>query len=73
VVVVFSSKAKDSIEEIKGSTGFSDDGFLRQFLESKERQEEGKLLKEAVNQGIGSFVPDDIFEKTCSKDLKRKS
>lgn len=59
--MAFSGRAKDSIKEIKGSTGSSDQGFLRQFLASKEKQEEGKLLKEAVNQGIGAFVPDDIF------------
>ena len=46
-MVAFSSLAKDKIEEIKGSKGFSDKGLLRQFLESKERQQEGKLLKEA--------------------------
>ena len=62
MVMAFSASAKDSIEEIKGSTGSSDQGFLKQFLASKERQEEGKLLKEAVNQGIGAFVPDDLFE-----------
>ena len=61
-MVAFSSKAKESIEETKGAKGYSDQGFLRQFLESKERQEEGRLIKEAVNQGIGGFVPDDIFQ-----------
>ncbi len=62
MVVVFSSKAKDSLEEIKAAKGDSDKGLLRQFLESKEKQKDSKLIKEAVNQGIGAFVPDDIFE-----------
>lgn len=61
-MVIFSSKAKDSLEEIKAAKGDSDKGLLRQFLESKEKQKDSKLIKEAVNQGIGAFVPDDIFE-----------
>lgn len=60
-MVAFSGTGKEEIEEKKGAKGRGQ-GFLRQFLESKEKQQEGKLIKEAISQGVGSFIPSDLFE-----------
>jgi Mg-chelatase subunit ChlD len=61
-VVAFSSEAKDEIQEFKGKMSFSDQGLMHSVLENKEKRKEAKLIKEAVNQGLGAFVPDDIYE-----------
>ena len=66
MVMVFSpeAKAKEEIIELSGKLGFSkiDHGLMHSVLESKEKSDDGKLIKEAINQGVGAFIPDAIFE-----------
>lgn len=57
---------KSSIEELKGKLKFSkvDDKLMHSVLENdKEKIDEGKTIKEAINQGISSFTPDLMFEQ----------
>jgi Mg-chelatase subunit ChlD len=53
-------------EELKGSLqpNFSDDKLMHSVLENdKETIDEGKLIESALNQGIGAFTPDLLFEQ----------
>jgi len=61
-VVAFSSQPKEEIEETTGKLAPSDKGLMRSVLASEEKRKDAKLIKEAINQGVGGFVPDNIFE-----------
>lgn len=53
-------------EEIQGSLSFQDleDKFMHSVLENdKKTIDEGKLISDAINQGMGSFTPDLMFEQ----------
>ncbi len=55
-----------SVDELKGKLRFNkvDDKLMHSVLENdKEKIEEGKTIKEAINQGISSFTPDLMFEQ----------
>lgn len=54
------------IDELDGSLAFQDldDKFMHSVLENdKSIIEDGKLIENAINQGIGSFTPDLLFEQ----------
>lgn len=54
------------IEELSGKLKFSniDDKLLHSILENdKEKIEEGRTIKDAINQGITAFTPDILFEQ----------
>jgi Mg-chelatase subunit ChlD len=68
-VITGSAKAEiketQPIEEIKGKLSLSkiDDKLMHSVLENdKKKIEQGKILKEAINYGIGVFNPDLMFE-----------
>ncbi|MBI2661541.1 VWA domain-containing protein [Candidatus Woesearchaeota archaeon] len=53
-------------EEIQGKLSFQDleDKFMHSVLENdKKTIDEGKLISDAINQGMGSFTPDLMFEQ----------
>src|SRR3989339_1548455 len=53
-------------EEIQGSLSFQDleDKFMHSVLENNKKAiDEGKLISDAINQGMGSFTPDVMFEQ----------
>ena len=55
-----------SIDEFSGKLKFTniDDKLMHSILENdKEKIEEGKTIKEAINQGITAFTPDLLFEQ----------
>ena len=55
----------ESIQELTGKVGsdFSDKKLMHSVLEGdKQKIEDGKLISESINQGIGSFTPDLMFE-----------
>ncbi len=56
-------KVKEEIEEIKGKleSNFEENKLLHSILEAKNTNE-GRLIKDAINQGLHSFIPDLIFE-----------
>lgn len=61
-----SIEKQTSIEEFSGKLKFDniDDKLMHSILENdKEKIEEGKTIKEAINQGITAFTPDLIFEQ----------
>lgn len=66
-MVVFSSKstATDDILELSGKLGLTEigQGLMRTVLETSEKTNEGKLIKEAINQGFGAFVPDALYQQ----------
>src|SRR3989344_4258178 len=66
-VIVFSeqSTANDDLLELSGKLGLTEigQGLMRTVLETSEKTDQGKLIKEAINQGFGSFVPDAIYEQ----------
>ena len=66
-MVVFSSQstAADDILELSGKLGLTEigQGLMRTVLETSEKTNEGKLIKEAINQGFGAFVPDAIYKQ----------
>ena len=54
------------IEEISGKLGFNseEDKLMHSVLENdKETVDNGKLLKEAINEGLSMFTPDLMFEQ----------
>ena len=62
----------EHIEELSGKLGFSgmDDKLMHSILENdKEVIEDGKLILEAINQGISSFTADNLMEQFV-KDFK---
>ncbi|MFH1399212.1 MAG: VWA domain-containing protein [Candidatus Woesearchaeota archaeon] len=55
----------EPVEELKGklSSNFSDQKLMHTVLEGdKEHVDDGKLILESINQGLGSFSPDLMFE-----------
>ncbi|MBI1970201.1 VWA domain-containing protein [Candidatus Woesearchaeota archaeon] len=75
----------DTVDELSGKLGFQDldDKFMHSVLENdKSVIEDGKLIENAINQGIGAFTPDLLFEqlvenyslteKTLGKTLLRQ-
>ena len=68
VVRAFSSEAKEEVIELTGKLGLTEigRGLMHSVVEQKEKSDEGKLIKEAINQGLGSFVPDSIYENLVS-------
>ena len=55
----------DPIEEIEGSlsTQLQEDKLMHSVLEGdKKTIEDGKLIQDAVNRGVGSFTPDLMFK-----------
>ena len=60
--MVFSSEGREEIQEIKGKFSFSDKGLMHSVMASDEKRKDAKLTKESINQGMGAFVPDDIYE-----------
>jgi len=70
-VRAFSSEnitATEEIIELTGSPGKkgSEDGLMHTALESDQQSTDGKLIKEALNQGFSSFIPDMIFKNLVS-------
>lgn len=62
-------ESTEEIEEKKGKIGSSmeKDKLMRSVLENdKKTIKEGKLIKEALNSGLNSFMPDMIFEQLVS-------
>jgi len=58
-------KQLEPIEEMSGKlrSDFSDKKLMRSVLDGdKQSIEDGKLITDAINQSMGSFVPDLIFE-----------
>lgn len=58
-------KALEEIEEIEGtlSPQFQEDKMMHSVLEGdKQTIENGKLIQDAVNRGMGSFTPDLMFQ-----------
>src|SRR3989338_6870233 len=57
-------KEFSKVEEIEGKLSFQDleDKFMHSVLENdKKTIDEGKLISDAINQGMGSFTPDLMF------------
>ncbi len=58
-----------SVEELKGklSVQHVEDKLMRSVLDNdKQAIDEGDLIEEVINQGIGGFTPDLIFEQLVS-------
>ncbi len=67
-----SSRLKEfsKITELSGKMERSkEEKLMHTVLESEEAINEGKLIMESLNQGISSFIPDQIFENLV-KDFK---
>lgn len=66
--MAFSGDAEEEIIELSGKLGLTEigHGLMHSVIESKEKAKDGKLIKEAINQGIGGFVPDAIYEQIVS-------
>src|SRR3989338_5301915 len=66
-MIVFSDSlhapARDDITELSGKLGLTEigQGLMHSVVEGDST--DGKLIKEAINQGIGSFTPDFIYEQ----------
>jgi Mg-chelatase subunit ChlD len=59
------SQPKEEIEELTGKLASNPDEerLMRSVLENDEQAvNDGKLIAEAVNQGVGSFTPDLMFQ-----------
>lgn len=57
--------AAEEIDELSGKLASNPDEqrLMRSVLENEERVvEDGKVITEAINQGVGSFTPDLIFQ-----------
>lgn len=55
----------EQIQEISGSPGssFKNKKLMHSVLEGdKKKMDEGKLISDSINQGMGSFTPDLMFE-----------
>ena len=64
-----SFKKKEEIEEISGklSSDFDEKRLMHSVIENdKEVIEDGKLARDAINQGITSFTPDLMFDNLVS-------
>lgn len=65
-MIIFSSpqpQSQQEINELKGNLApSSDKKLMHSILHSKEKVKQGKLIKEAINQGLNSFIPDTIFQ-----------
>jgi len=58
--------ALSKVDELSGKLEFSevDDKLMHSVLENdKDVLDEGKLIENAINQGMGSFTPDLMFEQ----------
>jgi len=72
-----SIKEIEEIEELNGKLGSQneEDKLMKSVLNNdKKAIEDGKLIRESLNKGIGSFTPELIFEKlinnySIAKDL----
>jgi len=56
---------KENIEELQGklSSDFSDEKLMHSVLEAdKETIDDGRLIADSINQGVGSFTPDMIYQ-----------
>ena len=63
-------KNTEKAEELSGKLGTSDveDKLMRSVLESDEDKiDDGKLLSESINQSMGSFTPDMMFENLVER------
>jgi len=57
---------KENIEELSGdlSNTNEEDKLMHSVLENdKETIDDGKLISDAINQGLGSFIPDMMYEQ----------
>ncbi|MGM5483809.1 MAG: vWA domain-containing protein [Nanobdellota archaeon] len=56
---------QEEAEELSGSLSpnLEEDKLMRSVIESDEDAEDGRLLEESLNRGVGSFVPDMMFSK----------
>lgn len=55
----------ETLEELEGQTGKDDEkqGLMSSVLENdQETINDGKLLEESINQGVGSFTPDIMYQ-----------
>ena len=76
-----SLKEIEEIEELSGKLGPQDeeDKLMRSVMENdKQTIEDGKLINECMNKGIGAFSPDLMFEQlvtnySMAKDLYGKT
>jgi len=60
------AEVKQKIEEISGKLGMDnvEDKLMKSVLENdKDKVDDGKLIEESVNQGIGAFMPDLMYEQ----------
>ena len=61
-------KSLSETEELTGKLSKQDeeDKLMNSVMENdKKTIEEGKLIKDSINQGMSSFVPDMMFEQLC--------
>jgi Mg-chelatase subunit ChlD len=59
-------KDKEEIDELEGNMGsdFDKEGLMNSVLDNDDDSvDQGKLLEQALNQGMSSFTPDLMFEK----------
>jgi len=61
--MAFDSSATSEAVELTGKLGLTElgKGLMHSVIEGRQTND-GKLLKEAINQGFGGFVPDDIYK-----------
>ncbi len=66
--MAFSGEGKDEVLELTGKLGLTElgHGLMHSVLEVKEKADDGKLIKESINQGFGGFVPDVLYEQFVS-------
>ncbi|MBN1544981.1 VWA domain-containing protein [Candidatus Woesearchaeota archaeon] len=65
-----------TIEELEGKLKLEnvDDKLMHSVLDNdKESIDEGMMIEEALNRGIGAFTPDIIFEKLVKNFMMTKS
>jgi len=57
-------EAETTIREIKGSLKrqTEEDKLMHSVMQAEDTKEKGKLIKDAINQGLSSFMSDMIFE-----------
>jgi Mg-chelatase subunit ChlD len=59
------ARATQEIEEAKGklTSDFSDEKLMHSVLEAdKDTIDDGRLIADSINQGVGSFTPDMIYQ-----------
>jgi Mg-chelatase subunit ChlD len=61
----FSVDAHEKITELSGKLGLTEigEGLMHSVIDAKEKSDDGKLIAESINQGMGSFVPDMLYEQ----------